>query len=309
MILFPLSEPLFAGTGADGISMFYVSCIVSQLVYSSGGSIFKGAVGSEMIEVVPFFHKMTYTIMAITGTEKRETVFATVITSYAISSILTGIVFFALGAFKLGSLVSFFPRHILIGCIGGVGFFLFVTGIEVSARLDGNLEYNLDTARKLFQGMTVLLWMIPLLLSILLMVLKRFFSSPYVVPAFFIGVAGIFYIVVAAVPSLNVMNMRDNGWIFPAVEAGVPFYNFYSYYGKHFAHSRMYAADLNRLQGDRLESAKRYHTIDVRFDLLRHPACSDQHSCTWHCRSRRRPQPEPRARCSRFLECNLGLLW
>lgn len=49
MILFPLSEPLFAKTGPDGISMFYISCIVSQLVFSSGGSIFKGAVGSEMV--------------------------------------------------------------------------------------------------------------------------------------------------------------------------------------------------------------------------------------------------------------------
>lgn len=49
MILFPLGEPIFAQTGADGISMFYVSCIVAQLVYSCGGSIFKGAVGSEMV--------------------------------------------------------------------------------------------------------------------------------------------------------------------------------------------------------------------------------------------------------------------
>lgn len=49
MILFPLGEPIFANTGPDGISMFYVSCIVSQLVYSCGGSIFKGGVGSEMV--------------------------------------------------------------------------------------------------------------------------------------------------------------------------------------------------------------------------------------------------------------------
>jgi SulP family sulfate permease len=49
MILFPLGEDIFAKTGPDGISMFYVSCIVSQLVYSFGGSRFKGGVGSEMV--------------------------------------------------------------------------------------------------------------------------------------------------------------------------------------------------------------------------------------------------------------------
>lgn len=49
MILFPLGQPIFASLGPDGISMFYVSCIVSQLTYSLGGSIFKGGVGSEMV--------------------------------------------------------------------------------------------------------------------------------------------------------------------------------------------------------------------------------------------------------------------
>lgn len=52
MILFPLGQPIFAELGPDGISMFYISCIVSQLVYSCGGSIFRGGVGSEMVSQV-----------------------------------------------------------------------------------------------------------------------------------------------------------------------------------------------------------------------------------------------------------------
>ena len=54
IILFPLGEEAFKDLGPDGVSMFYVSCIIAQLTYSTG-SIFKGGVGSEMIEVVPFF--------------------------------------------------------------------------------------------------------------------------------------------------------------------------------------------------------------------------------------------------------------
>ena len=49
-ILFPLGSEIFSETGPDGIAIFYVSCIVSQLVYSCGGSIFKGGVGSEMVD-------------------------------------------------------------------------------------------------------------------------------------------------------------------------------------------------------------------------------------------------------------------
>ncbi|KAK5168317.1 uncharacterized protein LTR77_006886 [Saxophila tyrrhenica] len=229
IILFPLGEEVFKDMGPDGVSMFYVSCIVSQLVYSTG-SIFQGGVGSEMIEVVPFFHKMTYMIMSQMGTGNPDALRATVITSYAMSSIITGIVFFGLGAAKLGTLVNFFPHSILTGCIGGVGIFLFITGIEVSARLDGNLEFTAEVFRKLFSADTVALWIPPLVLAILLLIIKHFYDRPWLVPAYYIGITAIFYIVTTAVPSISMDNLRSAGWVFEAPAAGVPFYNFYSYY-------------------------------------------------------------------------------
>ena len=53
MILFPLGQPIFEKLGPAGISMFYVSCIVSQLVFSLGGSAFNNAIGSEMVSPPP----------------------------------------------------------------------------------------------------------------------------------------------------------------------------------------------------------------------------------------------------------------
>lgn len=229
IILFPLGEEVFKDMGADGVSMFYVSCIIAQLVYSTG-SIFRGGVGSEMIEVVPFFHKMTYMIMSQMGTSNPDALRATVITSYAMSSMLTGIVFFALGSAKLGTLVNFFPHSILTGCIGGVGVFLFITGIEVSARLDGNLEFTAEVLHKLFSADTVPLWIPPLVLAIILLVIKHFYDRPWLVPAYYIAITAIFYIVTTAVPSINMEDLRAGGWVFEAPAAGVPFYNFYSHY-------------------------------------------------------------------------------
>ncbi|KAF2189622.1 hypothetical protein K469DRAFT_658613 [Zopfia rhizophila CBS 207.26] len=229
-ILFPLGSPMFSQTGPDGISIFFVSCIVSQLCYSLGLSVFRGGVGSEMIEVVPFFHKMAYSIMHRMNGQSSEAVIATVIVSYCLSSILTGLIFLALGGFKLGNLVSFFPRNILIGCIGGVGFFLVVTGVEVSARLEGNLNYDLDTLHKLFSQDTWYLWVLPLVLAILILVLQRLNKSPFVLPAFFIVAFAIFYIIVKAILRLDMETVRNSGWIFEKPEAGVPFYRFYSYF-------------------------------------------------------------------------------
>lgn len=42
-VMFPPNLPEFAGFGGIGVSMFFVSCVVSQVVYTGGGSIFKGA--------------------------------------------------------------------------------------------------------------------------------------------------------------------------------------------------------------------------------------------------------------------------
>ncbi|KAF2223122.1 sulfate transporter family-domain-containing protein [Elsinoe ampelina] len=229
IILFPLGEDIFSSMGADGVSMFYVSCIASQIVTSTG-SIFRGGVGSEMIEVVPFFHKMCYMIIAHMGTDNPDAVRATVIVSYAMSSILTGLVFFGLGTAKLGTLVNFFPHSILTGCIGGVGIFLFLTGIEVSARLDGNFQFDLVTAQTLVQPTKLMLWLPPLALAIILLVTKRYYDRPWLVPAYYIGITVIFYIITCAVPSIHMDALRDQGWVFDAPAAGVPFYNFYSYY-------------------------------------------------------------------------------
>jgi SulP family sulfate permease len=232
-ILFPLGSSIFSQTGPDGISIFFVSCIVSQLCYSLGLSSFKGGVGSEMIEVVPFFHKMAYSIMARMEGASQEAIIATTIVSYCLSSIVTGLIFLALGSFKLGNLVSFFPRHILIGCIGGVGFFLAVTGLEVSARLEGNLNYDLETLHKLFAKDTVALWTLPLALAIFIIVLRRLYKSPFVLPVFFVVVFGTFYLVVKGILRLDLGDVRDAGWIFEKPESGVPFYRFYSYFSEY----------------------------------------------------------------------------
>ncbi|KIX94383.1 uncharacterized protein Z520_09769 [Fonsecaea multimorphosa CBS 102226] len=235
MILFPLGNEIFEGLGSDGIAMFYVSTIVAQVVYSSGGSIFRGGIGSEMIEVVPFFHKMAFTILQKVGDQNPKAVLATTILSFAISSVLTGVVFFLMGACKLGSLIGFFPRHILIGCIGGVGWFLVATGIEVSARLPGNLEYNLDTLKQLFRSDTIALWTVPLLLAITLLIVQRFVKSNLLVGGYFLSVAAIFYFFKSAL-GISMDTLHTGGWVFDPPPAGNPWYHFYTLYDFNAVH-------------------------------------------------------------------------
>lgn len=133
MITFNTKLPAFQDFGGIGISMFFVSCIVAQLVFTGGGrfgSIFKGGNASMMIEVVPFFHAISAILDS--RINDNETLVATTLVAFSMSSILTGIAFGLLGKLRLGRLSEFFPRHILVGTIGGVGAFLFVTGCAIS---------------------------------------------------------------------------------------------------------------------------------------------------------------------------------
>ncbi|KAI1447904.1 sulfate transporter family-domain-containing protein [Annulohypoxylon stygium] len=234
MILFPLGNPIFSSLGPAGISIFYVSTIVSQLTFSTG-SLFRGGIGSELIEVVPFFHNMATTITATVGEDKSDAVIATTITSFAISSMLTGVVFYLMGKFRLGYVVGFIPRHILIGCIGGVGWFLIATGFEVSARLE-EFRYDLDTGRRLIQSDTLPLWLIPLALAIILFGLQRKITSKYFLPIYILCVPIFFYFFVFSIDSLDPENLRKAGWIFQAPEAGEPWWYFWTLYKFNLVH-------------------------------------------------------------------------
>ena len=175
---------------------------------------------------------MAYTIMAKVGEENPEAVIATTITAYALSSVLTGLVFFLMGTFGFGYIVGFIPRHILIGCIGGVGYFLIATGVEVTARLEGSLNYDGATLSKLFDADTVALWIIPLALALFLYWSQHRVSSKYYLPVFILTIPVVFYFFVLSLDELDPTNLRKTGWIFEGPEAGEPWWYFYTLYSK-----------------------------------------------------------------------------
>jgi SulP family sulfate permease len=184
------------------------------------------------IEVVPFFHNMAQKITDIVGQDNPDAVIATTIVAYCLSSMMTGLVFYLMGRFKFGYMVGFIPRHILIGCIGGVGWFLVATGFEVSARLDGSLEYNLSTLQRLTRPDTLPLWILPLVLAISLFYGQSKVASKYFLPLFIMAIPLIFYFLVFSLDVLDVDNLRDHGWIFEGPPAGEPWWYFYTLFSE-----------------------------------------------------------------------------
>ncbi|KAH3669548.1 hypothetical protein WICMUC_004970 [Wickerhamomyces mucosus] len=235
MIIFPISEPIFSHLGPAGLSMFYISCIISQLVYSLGGSQFKSAIGSEMIEVTPFFHSMAIGILKELGGNDASpnVVISTTITTFAFSSMVTGLIFLLLGYFKLGQLVSYFPRHILIGCIGGVGYFLIVTGLEISSRL-GAFEYSLDYLSQLIEVDNLIKISIPILLTIVLVIVQLLNNHSLILPSFYIAVFILFHVIIIIIPNFDLNGARKLGYLFESSTSdnskSSAWYEFYKLY-------------------------------------------------------------------------------
>ncbi|TEB26440.1 hypothetical protein FA13DRAFT_1756329 [Coprinellus micaceus] len=229
MILFPATG-VFTGLGPMGVSMFFVSAVVAQAVFTFGGSGFAGGNGSMMIEIVPFFHILANDIAELVGEDRPEQVIATTLVAFSFSALLTGLVFFLLGALKLGVIVGFFPRHILVGCIGGVGVFLIVTGFAVSMGIpDDDFTFTLETLRKMFlETHSLILWLLPLFLAVLLRAITHKYHHQLIFPLYFIIIPFLFYIAVAA-GQLDLTVLRKTGWLFDVATTGESWYHFYTY--------------------------------------------------------------------------------
>jgi SulP family sulfate permease len=91
---------------------------------------------------------------------------------------LTGILFFLLGKshslttgyFKLGTYLKYFPRHVLIGCIGGIGLFLLKTALDVSISKSDSYLHSI------FIWDSLKIWLTALLLTLALQLVQKYFK-------------------------------------------------------------------------------------------------------------------------------------
>ena len=86
-----------------------------------------------MVENIPFLHIIALQAIEVQG--QGVDTFSTVFVAFALSSVVVGIFFYILGKFKLGNAVYYFPKHVIVGCIGGIGIFIFRTGVEVATKV------------------------------------------------------------------------------------------------------------------------------------------------------------------------------
>lgn len=135
-----------------------------------------------------------------------------------------------LGYFKCGNVVNFFPRPFLVGIIGGIGVFLIRTALEIAS--DEIWEWEWTFFKHLFQWPACAIWSVSLALTLILKVLQTrvWPNKAILVPAYYIILIGVFYIVLFAA-GISVETARENNWIMTIeVPEGGHFYDYWKYF-------------------------------------------------------------------------------
>jgi len=181
------------------------------------------------VALQPFFHIIATSFASEIGEDRPHEVIATTLAAFAFSSILTGLTFFLLGGLRLGTLIGFFPRHILIGCIGGVGVFLIMTGFAVCAGLeDDDFSMSYSMFGRLFLNLhSLALWLPAFGLAVLLRIITHKYHHQLIFPAYFVLIPILFYLIVA-IGGFNLGELREAGWLFTTGDSNDPWYKFYT---------------------------------------------------------------------------------
>lgn len=204
-----------------GIRMFLFGCITGQIALALT-SKFGSPVSVQLIENVPFYHALARVVIAEQGygTDALSTMFFL----FGLSSIVTGLMFYGLGKAGMGKVVYYFPSHVLVGFIGGIGVFIAVSSTSVMTGKD--FEFTADGVRNLAAnfGAFAPALSFEIALRILMAVLKDENGKPkfsLLAPVFFISIVPMFYIALYLL-GISMEQATTAGYFFPAALSPEP---------------------------------------------------------------------------------------
>jgi len=205
--LFPV-----AGKDALGIRMFLFSTIIGQIAFTFTSG-FTNPISLQMIENVPFCQVLAQIVIAREGYGMRS--LSTLMFMFGLSSVFVGVVFFLLGKMELGRIIYFFPTHVLVGCIAGIGLFIIKTGIEVTIDTPLSMD-SLISSMDLFS--------VVIFFEVSLRILERINIKDgkprfaLLSPIYFCMITPLFYLALR-LSNISVIDAENAGYFFPQLDA------------------------------------------------------------------------------------------
>ncbi len=187
------SHLIFSGSLSEytsiGIGLILVSNIVTGLFIASRTSL-PGIIPSVQEPPVAILSVVASTIVAQSSLDNIEATLLTVIVTIIITGLLSGIVFFTLGFFRLGSLVRYVPYPVIGGFLAGTGW-LLVAGIINNY---SGIKVSFNNLPILFSWDSLQHWIPEFIFAILLVVILRYVRHFLALPSIIFLTVFVFYL-------------------------------------------------------------------------------------------------------------------
>jgi SulP family sulfate permease len=258
------TELQLQGKEVLGLRMFLFSTMMAQFIFTFE-SKFDNAIGLQMVENVPFCLELARIVISEQSCEGGAT--STLFFLFGFSSVLVGLVFYLLGRLEMGRIVYFFPSHVLVGCIGGLGAFIIVTAIEVSTNTTFTFTvqgFNVSIIGQFNLLLPVL--MLEIFLRLIIYATKGQYSL--LPPVFYCMITPLFYATLFCL-GINKGVAEELGYFFPPINSS----------GSAFSWSLVdIFTEISFLKISWKAVKKAIPTI---ISLTAFSSRSDQHTCIW----------------------------
>jgi SulP family sulfate permease len=177
-----------------GIGYLCMGAVVLSLV-SALLSSYPGSLSLPQDTSAVIIAAMAASISVAMGAAPANTMLVTVLAGIVTASLLVGVIFLALGKFRLGNLIRYFPYPVIGGFLAGTGLLLFLGGLGVSA----GVSVTPPEFLAIFQPQTLARWLPTLAFALVLYFSLKRFSSPFILPMFLLAAIIAFFGVLSLV--------------------------------------------------------------------------------------------------------------
>jgi len=194
----------------QGIGLFLFGGFTLGLILSIWGSMPGIAIGPQDAPAALIAVAAGGIATALAGTAKPESIFSTIVASIIISSLVTGLIFFLIGQFKLGNLVRYIPYPVVGGFLAGTGWLLTRGAIEVMAGQTLSVQALLN----LLQTQMLVRWLPGTIFAIIVLVVLRKVNHFLVWPGIIFTAIILFYGTLY-VTGISIEQARSLGLLLP----------------------------------------------------------------------------------------------
>jgi SulP family sulfate permease len=144
-----------------------------------------------------------------------ETKYFTVIAALGMVSFFSGILFWGLGRFKLGSLIRFVPYPVSGGFLAGTGLFLLIRAICVMTES----SIGFSGLPQVFQSQMIMKWLPGVIFAVVLLFFERRYRHYLIMPTIIMIAIAIFFLALALTEK-TIPDVRSQGLLLNAFPSG-----------------------------------------------------------------------------------------